>query len=290
MVIKRLFGRKNEEQELTIDDLIVLERYEDAEYKLKERIEFRKDIHDHLKLADVYLGLKQVVKAVDEYVFVADEYADDGFYERAIAILTKARRLNPMDDTLQHKAERFEGLKKLELKRNAALEGFLKGQMGDESGGTAVMEFGTVWNGLAKTRFGRDLDRHQLRLLFSAVRVEYKDRGTELISRGASLERLYIIAVGEVQAQIPKAGEGAIDIRSFGSGQVIGEQALFKHTAWPASYIIRSKRAVVLSLDQKALEVCLTGNPDPRGFLNHLRSENNDREVGQAVTRLEAGR
>lgn len=289
-MIKKLFGKKNEEQEYTIDDLIVLERYEEAEYRLKERIEFRKDIHDHLKLADVYLGLKQVTKAVDEYVFVADEYADDGFYERALAILTKARRLNPMDDTLEKKVLRFEHLRSLERKRKGALEGFLEGQVGDEASGTAVMEFDAIWNALGKTRFGRDLDGDQLRLLFQAVQVLNRDRGFELITQGGTQEVLYIVASGEVQSQIPKAGEGAIDIRMFGAGQVIGEEALFQHKPWPADYIVRSKRALLLSLDQKGVEKCLTGNPDPRGFLDLLRREQNDREVAQSVARLQAGR
>ena len=50
----------------------------------------------HLKLADVHVGLRNVQKAVEEYLWVADRYSADGFHDRAIAVLIKARRLNPM--------------------------------------------------------------------------------------------------------------------------------------------------------------------------------------------------
>src|SRR6185503_1527910 len=119
----------------------------------------------HLKLADVYVGLRNVSKAFDEYGWVADKYAADGFHDRAIAILTKARRLNPMDDTLQARIDRLENARKLEHSRSGALEGFLGGLHAKDSSGTAVMEFQTIWRQLAKSKLLRDLSGDQLKLL-----------------------------------------------------------------------------------------------------------------------------
>ncbi|MDX1631842.1 MAG: hypothetical protein R3234_08270, partial [Thermoanaerobaculia bacterium] len=86
MVIKKLFGKKGEgDREYTIDELIILERWEEAEEKLKAKMKVKDQVHDHLKLADVYVGLKRISDAIDEYVYVADKYAADGFYDRAIA-------------------------------------------------------------------------------------------------------------------------------------------------------------------------------------------------------------
>ena len=119
-LIKKLFGKKDGAggQQYTIDDLIVLERYADAEARILEELRYRgNDLNLHLKLADVYVGLRHVGKAIDEYGFVADKYAADGFHDRAIAVLTKARRLNPMDDTLAARIEKLETSRKLGTER-----------------------------------------------------------------------------------------------------------------------------------------------------------------------------
>src|SRR5215210_118755 len=84
-------GKK--EEEYTIDDLIVLERYDEAVEHLKSRIKLNpNDLHMHLKLAEAYIGLKQHDRAVDEFGYVAEEYAQDGFYEKGIALLSKAQK------------------------------------------------------------------------------------------------------------------------------------------------------------------------------------------------------
>src|SRR4029079_6014436 len=87
-------GQKQPPTEYTIDDLIVLERYEEAEEKLRGKLKAApQDLHTHLRLAEVYTQLKQFGKAVDEFGYVAEEYAADGFYDKGIALLSKAMRL-----------------------------------------------------------------------------------------------------------------------------------------------------------------------------------------------------
>ena len=289
-MIKKLFGKKDAspQQQYTIDDLIVLEQYAEAERRIHEDLKFRpNDLNLHLKLADVYVGLRNVAKAVDEYGWVADKYASDGFHDRAIAVLLKARRLNPMDDTLPARIERLDNARKLEHSRSGALEGFVGGLHAKEGGGTAVMEFQAVWRQLAKSRLLRELSSDQLKLLFQGVVVLYFDPGQTVIDRGSRDEALFIIVGGEVLASIVDHAGAAIDVRSFGAGQVIGEGSLFEHKAWPATYKAKTKVSL-LRLTQAGLEICLKGNPDPRGFLDVLRREQLDRDVSQAVGRLES--
>src|SRR5688572_24991521 len=97
------------EENYTIDDLIVLERYEEAVEHLKSKIKLNpNDLHMHLKLAEAYIGLKQYDRAVDEFGYVAEEYAQDGFYEKGIALLSKAQKLAPMDQSLRYRIERIQ--------------------------------------------------------------------------------------------------------------------------------------------------------------------------------------
>src|SRR5262245_55609942 len=110
MALKGWFGGgQKAQQEYTIDDLIVLERYEEAEGKLLERLKTHQDdLHSHLKLAEVYTQLKRFDKAADEFNYVAEEYASDGFYDKGIALLSKAMKLTPLDQSLRFKIDKFQ--------------------------------------------------------------------------------------------------------------------------------------------------------------------------------------
>ena len=290
-MIKKLFGKKDAsaQQQYTIDDLIVLERYAEAEQRIHEDLKYRpQDLNLHLKLADVHVGLRNVAKAIDEYGWVADKYAADGFHDRAIAVLTKARRLNPMDDTLAGRIERLETARKLEHSRSGALEGFVGGLHAKEGGGTAVMEFQAIWRQLAKSRLLRELSAEQLKLVFQGVVVVYVEPGQTVVDRGSRDEALFVVVSGELVASIVDHAGASIDVRSFGPGQIVGEGSLFEHRAWPATYKAKTK-VTLLKLTPAGLEICLRGNPDPRGFLDLMRREQLDREVGQSVGRLESG-
>jgi hypothetical protein len=288
-LIKKLFGKKegSPEQQYTIDDLIVLEKWTEAEPRILADLKFRpNDLNLHLKLADVYVGLRNVAKAIDEYGWVADKYSSDGFHDRAIAVLTKARRLNPMDDNLPARIDRLETARKLEHSRVGALDGFVQGLHAKEGGGTAVMEFQTIWRQLTKSRLLRELSSDQLKLLFQGVVGNYFDPGQTVMDRGSRDEALFIVVSGEIVAAILDAAGATVEVKSFGSGQIFGEGSLFEHKAWPASYKARNK-STLLKLTGTGLQICLTGNPDPRGFIEAMRREQADRDVAANVARLE---
>ena len=291
MVIKKLFGKgEDENREYTIDELIILERWDEAEQKLRNVLRVKKDdVHYHLKLAEVFVGQRQVAKAVDEFIFVADRYAADGFYDRAIAAISKARRLNPMDDTLPKRQRRYEHARKLDRSRTEAMEGFLEGQSLKEGQGTAVMEFQTFWRALSKTELVQRFDVEQLKLFFKAVDPVYLESQRTLVERGESKEALFFVCGGELRAEIQKADGTSIEMRTFGPGDIVGEAALFGKKPWPATFITRGK-TILLRLDADGVQQCLVGNPDPRGFLDTLRRQKNDQEVEESVRRFETGR
>ena len=85
-----------------------------------------------------------------------------------------------------------------------------------------------------------------------------------------------------------KAGGQAVTVRSFTSGDIIGEAALLERGTWPADYRA-AEPVTALKLTREGLERCLVGNPDPRGFLETLREQHNDRDVAATVRRLRSG-
>jgi len=286
VVFKKLFRGEREappDEASTIEDLIVLERYGEAVDRLKVRLrQSPDDLHGHLRLAEAYAGLKEYGKAVDEYVFVADEYAQDGFYDRGIALLAKAKRFAPLAEEIDQKIERLRLAKDSERSRNLAIEGLREGST---AGATAALVMERTWHKLAPSPLLRNLPPEVLKRLFGAMRMMVLKEGETVAAAGAGGDQLYFLLEGVVRARLPGAKGGGAVIRDFGAGDVIGETVLLERRTWPADYQVETPgRALVLG--RNGLEALLVGNPDPRGFLTVLRMQHHDREVARAVAKL----
>jgi CRP-like cAMP-binding protein len=277
--------KEGEPQEYTIDDLIVLERYEEAETRLHARLKANpNDLHSHLKLAEVCSGLRRFEKAVDEYVYVAEEYAQDGFYDKGIALLSKAMKLAPLDQSLRFKVEKLQREKSMENVRALALEGLR--QAGGTQADTSALELKRLWHNLATSTLVQRLAvaSEQLKRLFSAMQLVRYEPQTVVVREGSREACLLLIVSGVVEADI-EAGKRTMTVRSFTSGDMVGEAVLLEHGAWPADYRA-TEQVTVLKLTREGLEQCLVGNPDPRGLLETLREQHNDRDVLATVQRL----
>lgn len=278
-------GEKQPQQEYTIDDLIVLERYEEAEERLRAKLKLSpQDLHSHLKLAEVYAQLRQFDKAVGEFGYVADEYAQDGFYDKAVALLSKAQKLAPMDQSLRFRIERIQREKSMEHVRAVAIEGLR--QAGGLQAGTSAIELKRLWHHLATSTVVQHLPGEQLKRLFASMQhVQLKDKEV-LVEEGSRDAWLLLVVNGVVEAYVAGAAGGRdMAIRSFGSGDIVGEGALLEHAAWPAGLRV-TEPGSALKLTREGLEQTLVGNPDPRRFLEVLREQHNDRDVGATLRRL----
>jgi tetratricopeptide (TPR) repeat protein len=283
VVFKRIFGGANAQPagtNLTIEDLVVLERYDEAASRLKAKLKDNPDdLHSHLKLAEVYTELKSWEKAVDEYLYVAEEYASDGFYDKGIALLAKAKRCAPLNTELDAKAEKFRLAKEMERSRVLALEG-----MRAAGGATAALQVQRHWHRVAPSTLARSLPPEELKRLFSAMELRSIPGDELLAGEGTSEARLYFLVDGGIVATIP-LGQGTTAVREFGPGDVVGEASLLEQKPWPATYRT-SEPTKALVLDRAGLEKALLGNPDPRGLLGALRHQQNDRDVSASVQRL----
>jgi tetratricopeptide (TPR) repeat protein len=287
VVLKKLFGsgRSNDDQDYTIDDLIVLERYDEAEGKLQARLKnYPKDLRSHLKLAEVFLEQKHVQKAVDQYVFVAEEYASDGFFEKGIALLQKVHRMVPMNDELPLKIERIRQRKRLEQVRESAMEGLREGLGDSLEAGSSVIELQGLWSQLVRSSVVRLLDGDQLHRLFASMTLEHLDPGTVVAEAGSTESKLLLLVRGQMEARAVVDGE-ELQLRLFGPGDIVGESTLLSQETWPARYVILSS-AVLLQLQRAKLEGLLMGNPDPKRLLDSLRDQRSDDLVREAVYKL----
>lgn len=274
-------GKK--EENYTIDDLIVLERYDEAVEHLKSKIKLNpNDLHMHLKLAEAYIGLKQYDRAVDEFGYVAEEYAQDGFYEKGIALLSKAQKLAPMDQSLRFRIERIQREKSMENVRAIALEGLR--QAGGKAS-TSAVELKRLWHYLATSPVVQHLNGDQIKRLFSSMELMRADKDAILAEEGSQDAFLLLIVNGVVEAYYLQEGGREMSLRTFTSGDILGEAALLERGAWPAHYRV-AEPVIALKLTREGLEKTLVGNPDPRNFLEVLREQHNDRDLAVTLRRL----
>jgi CRP-like cAMP-binding protein len=131
------------------------------------------------------------------------------------------------------------------------------------------------------------LPGESLKRLFAAMALLHLESDVPIVHEGSPEAFLLLIVQGEVEASVNAGGRATL-VRSFSAGDVIGEGTLLERVPWQADYRT-AEPAIVLRLTRAGLESCLAGNPDPRGFLETLREQHNDRDVAATVRRLRGG-
>ncbi|MCP4204914.1 MAG: cyclic nucleotide-binding domain-containing protein [bacterium] len=268
------------DEDLSIDDLITLERYDEALVRLKNRVSKNKgDYRSRIRLADLYLKTSKPTEAIEEYLSVADRYTAEGFFDKGYALVAKLARMIPHEEKLQAKMAAIQRAKKLEHRRQVIV-----GALGTVAWAVEIRQH---WSDLIQGPLVEVLSRDQLKRVFPLFQIQRLQEGDVLVERGASRETLFVILTGELAAEVELATGNATDLRTFRGGDLVGERALLKRMPWPATY--RAKVATkVLGLSREGLEKSLLGEEDPRGFLNALRMQELDAEVADSVSKLKA--
>jgi len=289
-MLKKLFGKKDPTEDpknLTIEDFIVLERWDEAIAGLEARLKTNEnDLHAHLKLAEVFAAAGKPQRAIERYVHVAASYTDDGFYDKATALLTKVARLSPGDKQIADEIRRAQQSKDLEHRRSLALEGLRSSQeKRSEETRLSLLQAQRLWEGLASTEVVLKLPGEQLKRLFEHSFLHETEKDEILAERGAKDEMLFLVASGEVEAVLDSGDGRPTLLRTMTRGDVFGDRSLLEHEPWPATYrVLTSGR--LFRLEKSGLEEALTGNPDPRLFLDALRSRRHDHDVAASARKI----
>jgi CRP-like cAMP-binding protein len=289
-MIKRLFGKRGSEllpKELSTEDLIVLERWDEAVAQLQARINANpNDLHANLRLAEVLVQAGKPQAALDRFLFVAESYTDDGFYDKAIALLSKIARLAPGEAAIEAGMRKAQQLKMLEHRRTLALEGLLGAQAGrDPLARLSLLDAQKLWQGISASDFVLRLSGEQLKRVFASSVLTTYESGTVLVERGSRAEFLVVVTSGEIEAVVDLADGRPVALREFGAGEIVGDRALLEHQPWPASYRAKG-RTTGFRLDSTGLAQALEGNPDPRLLLDALRARRHDHDVAASVRKL----
>ena len=280
------FKKKDESAGLTIEDLITLEHYEQARARLVAILEKRpSDMHSHLRLADVYLRLKDLDQAREQYLHVCEAYGRDGFYDRAVAVLAKVGRYFPDDHKITNMLAQLERAQRLEVVRGKARSAYLRTR--DSAGrGSEAIEFVKVWESISRSSFADRFSAPEVVWWFAASATHKLKRGEMLAEQGGSDPRIFVLALGSLDARLG-SGKKESTLRSFRVGDVVGEWALFEGKEWSADYVSPTG-ATFLVLDAASLEVPHKGQPISSSLRDRMAGQHHDLEIARAARHLKA--
>ena len=287
MSMSKWFGRRGKSKKpepVHVDDLIILEQWDQAEIMLKDRLKKNsRDLQARIRLAKVYERTSRLREAVDEYTYVADRYAVDGYFDKSVAMLTKANKMAPQEGRLILKRQAVERMRKFEQRLTSVMRSLSSsdGQVGSAAT-SSYLELRRVWSELAVSDLMERLDNEQLGRLLKFMELERLGRDKLIVDRGQHLDELFMVTRGKVDVELELPNGETTVIRSLEPGDVAGDQALLERSVWQATYRT-TEPVVLLKLSRQGLESALQGNPDPRGLLNALREQRLDSEVAAAV-------
>jgi hypothetical protein len=267
--------RKEQDTE-SVDDLILQGRLSRAKQVLELRIASNaEDVHSHIKLAELLTQKRQNEDAMRNYLRAAELLAEDGFFDKALALLKTARKLSGPDaSAIDAMEETVLRAKELDM----AAWSVRKGKSADGSARiSASIELEALWRRMSESDFVQNLGKGQLEVLMDAMEL-YQVPAGEVIAREGELDpALYLIASGLVQARLDASGRDLL-LRNFGPGQLIGEGVLFQRRPWPATYKA-AHNCQLLRLDAGGLQRALTKTTSRRQLVTALSSQRNDQQV-----------
>lgn len=274
-------------EDLTADELMALDRHEEAKQMLLARLKLNaKDLHAHLKLAEAYRNLGDADSCRQEYLHVAGAYAEDGFYDRARAVLTKLSRVFPGQIDVETKMAALQRAKNLDYSRNKARAGLLShSRLDDVRTGVMAVEFEQIWTELSRTSLVDQISSQDFTRLFESVRIRKLPTDQVVVEQGPEDRALFIVVKGSLDARAADKNGHLITLRSFGPGEIVGDTVLFKHYPWPAQYHC-DKESTLLELDGDGVAFLIEGESDSGRLLDVLRGQGNDEIVRRAVAHL----
>jgi tetratricopeptide (TPR) repeat protein len=274
-------GEDERQRDLTVDDLVSLGRLEEARMELEHQLRSGPR-HHHLKvkLADVLLAMRRPSEALEIYEGAAQGYAADGFHDKSRAVLHKMLKVAPNHEKAVLGLEQLERAKEREHRRQIVMRHLSHAGEGDRA--IDAFRINQFWKGLSRSSVLEALDIRSLSRLFESFELRRLPEGTQIADRGDSLQELFLVAGGGVEAIEKRADGPPVVLRTYESGDVFGEGSLLEHHPWVAVHRARDT-CHALCLTRDGLAKALVGASDPRAFLDALRAQRHDASLTAMV-------
>ncbi len=144
-----------------------------------------------------------------------------------------------------------------------------------------------LWNKIARSHLVQKLEGEKLKKLFAVMNMKSYQLDEVLAKAGSADPRMFLVVDGEIEARAEVGGK-EMSIKSFTTGDLIGDSVLLEKKTWPADYVAKNP-GTLFELTREGLQQTMIGNDDPVGFLAVLREQHRDRDVAVSLHKLRAG-
>lgn len=235
-----------------VDRLIAKGKYARAIKMLREmQAKAPRDVHLRKKLAEVLALAGESREATVILERMVEEYADDGFLTKAIAVVKKIQRIEPargdLDARLATLAQRRDSLHEETSGHTLAIVGVASPPAEPESQVPGSMA------ALLKSPLFVDCSFSDLLAFFQGMDLLTFQPGEIVISEGEPGTSLLVLASGRVRVYVRNDVGHQVQLRTLGAGEFFGEISILTGQARTAT-VTAAEPCEILELDQAALE------------------------------------
>lgn len=240
----------------TVDALIAKGKHDKAiELIAEQRKKEPRNVRLRLQLCDVLAAANRGNEAVPILLALVDELAEEGFFPKAIAVLKKVQRIDPLKRGVE---EKLADLCADEHGRAAARRtGVLPAIKRPEEPNEAIETFPDMDLEVAPTPPDQsplfsDFARDELVEVIRGLNLLSFQPGDILITEGEPGESLLVISSGSVKAFVKNKEGRNVQVREMKEGEFFGEISLLSGSPRTAT-ITASTSCDLLELDRETL-------------------------------------
>ncbi len=238
--------------------LINKKRYPKAIRVLRQELAQRpENVHLRQRLADVLVLAGDADGALQILNQMVDEFAEEGFDAKAIAVLKKMQRIDPERGEIEEK------LTSLIKRRDRNVWERVAETMEDEAAadpGTATVELNLTMPAVKGSPLFATFSSKELLAVIRGLSLLTFEPGEIIVSEAEAGDSLFVVASGSIRVYV-RANTGRNNqIRILGEGEFFGEISLLSGKPRSAT-ITAATPAEILELDRRTLDAIVVKHP-----------------------------
>ncbi len=238
--------------------LINKKRYPKAIKVLRQELAQRpENVHLRQRLADVLVLAGDADGALQILNQMVDEFAEEGFDAKAIAVLKKMQRIDPERGEIEEK------LTSLIKRRDRNVWERVAETMEDEAAadpGTATVELNLTMPAVKGSPLFATFSSKELLAVIRGLSLLTFEPGEIIVSEAEAGDSLFVVASGSIRVYV-RANTGRNNqIRILGEGEFFGEISLLSGKPRSAT-ITAATPAEILELDRRTLDAIVVKHP-----------------------------
>ncbi len=283
------FGGKNKDP----NELLAHKDYEGAIKGFRAILEESPDdMNSRLRLADALSCVGRTEEAIEEYLVVAEDYAERGFLVKAIAVNKKIVKLDSSRDDIHKKLVELDKMYRGEAVESedetedvaSVAEESVPEEVEDDSGSEDEERDLKV-----KTPLFSDFEPDEFNMIVKGLNYHVCPEDTVIVTEGDEGDSMFVIVRGEVSVITHDQENKPFELTRLGEGDFFGEVSLL--TGKPRTATIKTTMETeFLELMRDELDSIANSHPEIWKIINSFYESRVSNTIESMIERLRASR